>query len=242
MTTKKDCIALVVAAGTGKRMQSHTQKQYMDLLGKPLLTYCLETLQNSDLIDEIVLVVGKEDIPYVKDQIVAPFGLTKVCQVVPGGKERYDSVWQGLQAIDHADGYVFIHDGARPFLTEDILRRGYETVLQCPACVAGMPSKDTVKMVDENATVMQTPDRGTIWTVQTPQVFALSLIREAYERLMQQADRDVTDDAMVVEKMLKIPVKLFCGSYENFKITTPEDLLLAEGYLSEKGKSKKAYD
>ena len=160
------------------------------------------------------------------------YGITKVCSIVCGGKERYDSVWRGLLALpDRGKGYVFIHDGARPFVDENILRRGYENVEEYGACVAGMPSKDTVKLSDDKAFALETPDRSRVWIVQTPQVFEKSLITEAYERLMKAGSEErihVTDDAMVVEQMMKVPVKLFEGSYTNIKLTTPEDMKIAE--------------
>ena len=147
-----------------------------------------------------------------------------------GGKERYDSVWSGLQTIKE-EGYTFIHDGARLFVNEAILRRGYETVEQHRACVAGMPSKDTVKLVDENTFASGTPNRKYVWTVQTPQIFETALIKAAYEKIMQGDCNGITDDAMVVEQTMNVPVKLFEGSYENIKITTPEDLDIAKVFL-----------
>ena len=137
-----------------------------------------------------------------------------------GGKERYHSVWNGLQKVQH-DGYVFIHDGARPFINEEILERAYKDVENCKACVVGMPVKDTIKVADADGYVEHTPDRRLLWMIQTPQVFEIALVKKAYELLMQQEDAQVTDDAMVVEQMLGHSVKLTLGSYENIKITTP---------------------
>ena len=154
----------------------------------------------------------------------------KVKKIVSGGAERYDSVWNGLQETK-ADGFVFIHDGARPFVDGEIIRRGYECVSADRACVAGMPAKDTVKIADENGFVADTPDRSKVWIVQTPQVFETALVKEAYRLLMEKGHSAVTDDAMVVEQMLHFPIRLFYGSYENIKITTPEDLGTAEGFL-----------
>lgn len=229
---KKHCTAVVLSAGQGRRMGSTVQKQYMELHGRPVLCYCLETFQKSAWIDDIVLVVGIGQEEYVRTEIVEKYGITKVCSIVCGGKERYDSVWRGLLALpDRGKGYVFIHDGARPFVDENILRRGYENVEEYGACVAGMPSKDTVKLSDDKAFALETPDRSRVWIVQTPQVFEKSLITEAYERLMKAGSEErihVTDDAMVVEQMMKVPVKLFEGSYTNIKLTTPEDMKIAE--------------
>ena len=162
-----------------------------------------------------------------------------------GGKERYESVYRALLAMDreemkvpNRDGYVFIHDGARPFVDEGIIERTYEAVRKHRACVAGMPSKDTIKVVDADGFAKETPDRKTLWLVQTPQVFEAPLIKEAYFRLMKKECIQVTDDAMVVEQMLGIPVKLIEGSYENIKITTPEDLPVAEAFINRKNKLK----
>ena len=234
----KKCTAIVLSAGQGKRMGTSVQKQYIEIFGKPIIYYTLKTFQNSQIIDSIVLVVGGGQEQFAKEEIVDQYDFTKVTAIVAGGAERYDSVWQGLKAIrdgkvedTDGDGYVFIHDGARMFVDEATLKRGYETVLKHRACVAGMPSKDTVKVVDEEGFAVQTPQRKYVWTVQTPQIFETSLITEAYSKLMREQCIDVTDDAMVVEQMMELPVRLFEASYENIKITTPEDLEIAEGFL-----------
>lgn len=231
MKNKKHCTAVVLSAGQGKRMGASVQKQYIELEGKPVIYYTLKVFQDSEIIDDIVLVVGKEQVSYVKEEIVDYYGFTKVRTIVEGGKERYDSVWEGLKTITEEDGYAFIHDGARLFVNEDILRRGYETVEQYKACVAGMPSKDTIKLVDNDTFASATPERKYVWVVQTPQIFATSLIKEAYAKIMQGDCAGITDDAMVVEQTMNVPVKLFEGSYENIKITTPEDLDIAKVFL-----------
>lgn len=235
LTDKKRCSAIVLAAGQGKRMGTKVQKQYIDISGKPIIYYTLKAFQDSHVIDNIILVVGNGQESYVKEEIVKKYQFTKVSDIVTGGAERYNSVWQGIQAVTDSD-YIFIHDGARMFVDEMILQRGYETVIKYGACVAGMPSKDTVKLVDDNTFSVQTPPRKYVWTVQTPQIFESSLIREAYSKLMREQSINVTDDAMVVEQMLKKPVKLFEASYENIKITTPEDLEIAEGFLKRREK------
>lgn len=223
--------AIVLAAGQGKRMGTKIQKQYLEILGKPVLFYSLDTFQKSDIIDEIILVVGENQEEYCQKEIVEKFGITKVSKIVRGGSERYNSVWNALQVMTE-DGFVFIHDGARPFVTEEILAHAYKAVQEEKACVVGMPAKDTIKIVDDNRFAKETPDRNYVWLVQTPQVFETSLIKKAYSLLMKQEIIQVTDDAMVVEKMLQRNVKLVEGSYENIKITTPEDLKIAETILS----------
>lgn len=231
---KKHCTAIVLSAGQGKRMGSSVQKQYIDLHGKPVIYYSLMAFERSAIIDDIILVVGKEQTGYVRSEIIEKYQITKVRAIVPGGKERYDSVWQGLKALADTEGYVFIHDGARPFVDEEILTRGYSTVEKYRACVAGMPSKDTVKLVDTDIFAKETPERKYVWAVQTPQIFDTFLIKEAYSRLMREECINVTDDAMVVEQTMNVPVKLFEGAYENIKITTPEDLEIAKVFLERK--------
>lgn len=229
MNRKEKCTAIVLAGGQGKRMGTNVQKQYLHIQGKPVLYYSLHTFENSGIIDEIVLVIGEGQTDYVRREFVEKYRFSKVKYIVEGGKERYDSVWEGLKAIrKHASGYVFIHDSARPFVNEEILKRGYEGVSKYRACVVGMPSKDTVKLVDEETFAKETPDRNYVWIIQTPQIFDVFIIIEAYEKMMEKEHTGVTDDAMVVEREMKIPVRMIEGSYENIKITTPEDLDIAE--------------
>ena len=243
MKTKR-CTAIVMAAGSGSRMKSGVAKQYMQLCGKPLIWYALHTIEESSVIDDCILVTGAEDISYVKNEIVERYGFHKVDSIVAGGQERYDSVYQALRVIaeermntPNKDGYVFIHDGARPFLTEKILQRCFEEVQVSKACVAGMPVKDTVKIADREGFSAQTPDRTLVWQIQTPQVFERLLIIEAYEKLIHKKDElisegiKITDDAMVVETFTDTPVKLVQASYENIKITTPEDMFIAEAFV-----------
>lgn len=223
-------VAIVLAAGQGKRMQSAVPKQYLLIKERPILYYTLQAFEQS-FVDEIVLVVGDGEQDYCQKEFVEKYAFTKIRKIVCGGKERYHSVYAGLEAISEEQfTYVFIHDGARPFITEEILTRAYHIVQDKNACVVGMPVKDTVKIVDENAVVMETPDRSRVWQVQTPQVFTFSLIYDAYKQLMKEEqnllekDVNITDDAMVVEYFTDTQVVLVEGSYTNIKITTPEDL------------------
>ena len=227
---KKKCTAIVLAAGQGKRMGTKVQKQYLEIDGKPVLYYSLHAFEQSEVIDEVVLVVGEEQVEYCYNEIVLKYAFNKVKTIVEGGKERYHSVWNGLQEVDD-EGYIFIHDGARPFVDEEILQRAYEDVQICKSCVVGMPVKDTIKLADSDGFVNETPERSLVWMIQTPQVFETRLVKEAYSLLMKQEKIEVTDDAMVVEQMLGHKVKLTMGSYENIKITTPEDLSIAEIFV-----------
>lgn len=226
---KEKCTAIVLAAGQGKRMGTKVQKQYLEIQGKPVLYYSLNAFQSSEIIEEVVLVVGENQEEYCKKEFVEKYHFDKVVKIVTGGSERYFSVWNGLQNV--ADGYVFIHDGARPFVNGEILERVYAEVKVHKACVVGMPVKDTIKIADETGFAKETPNRNYVWAVQTPQVFETSLIKEAYSRLMDKKEISVTDDAMVAEQMLGVSVKLVKGSYENIKITTPEDILIANEFL-----------
>ncbi len=231
------CTAIVLAAGQGRRMGTQIQKQYLEIQGKPVLCYSLEIFQDSDIIDDIILVVGKGQEAYCNKEIVDKYQIKKVKKIVTGGAERYHSVWNGLKEVV-GDGYVFIHDGARPFVDHEMLRRVYEEVLEYKACVVGMPVKDTIKIADGSEFSKETPDRKKVWLVQTPQVFENSLIKNAYKMLIEKEENSVTDDAMVVEKMVGEKVKLVQGSYENIKITTLEDLDIAE-IFAKKQKIKK---
>ncbi|MBE5877758.1 MAG: 2-C-methyl-D-erythritol 4-phosphate cytidylyltransferase [Lachnospiraceae bacterium] len=228
--------AIVLAAGQGKRMQSKVQKQYLLLAGKPVLYYSLKAFQDS-FIDNIILVVGKGEEEYCRKEIVEKYGFSKISDIVEGGRERYHSVANGVKAISEPTDYVFVHDGARPFITTEILERALEQVMLTDACVVGMPVKDTVKISDEDGFVEMTPPRARVWQVQTPQVFSYQVIAAAYNKLIEQEQQlveqgvFVTDDAMVVEYFEKKKVKLVEGSYQNIKITTPEDLNVAESFL-----------
>ena len=226
---KEKCTAIVLAAGQGQRMGTKVQKQYLEIAQRPILYYSLCAFSKSPLIDEIVLVVGQNQKEYCQKEIVEKYQIQKVKAIVEGGVERYHSVWNGLQEVE--EGYVFIHDGARPFIDEEILNRAYQEVKKCKACVVGMPVKDTIKVSDNDGFVQDTPERSYLWLIQTPQVFETALVKKAYARLMEQDEVKVTDDAMVVEQMLGDKVKLVEGSYENIKITTPEDLEIAKIFV-----------
>lgn len=234
---KHTCAAIVLAAGRGTRMHSDIPKQYLVLREKPVLYYALKTFQDS-FIDRIILVTSESDIEYCRKNIVEQYGFDKVTQIVAGGKERYHSVYQGIKAAGECD-YIYIHDGARPFVTEVMLARAYACVSEYDACVIGMPVKDTIKIADENGFAVTTPRRDLVWMVQTPQVFSYSLIKEAYSLLIKEEEKilkegiRITDDAMVVETFTDKKVKLVEGSYENIKITTPEDLDVAESFLKD---------
>ena len=230
-------VAIVLAAGSGSRMQSDVKKQFIEIAGKPMIYYSLNTFQNS-FIDEIILVSAKEDIEFCKNEIVKKYGFDKVRCIVEGGRERYNSVMHGLKMIKECD-YVYVHDAARPLIDLETLERLKNGVEEYGTAVAAVETKDTVKIVDNENYVISTPSRQTVWIVQTPQVFRFSTITEAYERLRMRLqnisaeDIHITDDAMVVENFTNSKVKLIKGSYRNIKITTPEDILVAERFMME---------
>lgn len=259
----KKCTAIVLSAGKGKRMGTDKPKQYLDLCGKPVLYYCLKAFQYS-FIDEIVIVASKDDFSYIREEIVDKYGITKVIKIVEGGAERYDSVLCGLKAAGvpdlgttYSDGtdtegayeageckypdYVFIHDGARPFVDDEILMRAYETVEKFGTAIVAVPSKDTVKIVDDCGITIDTPDRSTVWLMQTPQVFVYKKILKAYENmeagsLTLMGKSCITDDAMVMEQFGSLPVHVSMGSYRNIKITTPEDMIMAEAFINHRSR------
>lgn len=224
--------AIIVAAGKGKRMGEGYNKQYILLVGKPIVAHTIEVFENVGSIDEIVLVVGKGEIDLARKDIIHKYNFKKVVKIIEGGTERQDSVYNGLKAIDVNCNIVLIHDGARPFITGNIIEKSIKAAKDAGACVVAVRVKDTIKVVNKNMEVDYTPDRDILWAVQTPQAFEHKLLLEAYKKL--RADNiKVTDDAMLVEKLGHI-VKIIEGSYENIKITTPEDLILGEGILKKR--------
>ncbi|MDO4649137.1 MAG: 2-C-methyl-D-erythritol 4-phosphate cytidylyltransferase [Eubacteriales bacterium] len=224
--------AIVLAAGRGKRMNSAVQKQFLEIKGKPILYYSLKCMEETEQVTDVILVTSEDMLSYCREEIVTRYGFQKVKKIIAGGKERYDSVYAGLCACDPGTEYVLIHDAARPFVTPEIINRGLVCAYEKGACVAGVPSKDTVKLSDSRGMVTETPNRESVWIVQTPQTFRYDLIKNAHEVIRRGDMSKVTDDAMVVEQAGGQSVALVMGSYQNIKITTPEDLLVAEAFLS----------
>jgi 2-C-methyl-D-erythritol 4-phosphate cytidylyltransferase len=250
--TKPHCTAILLAGGIGKRMGGKVAKQYLEINEKPVLWYSLMAIEKSEIIDECVLVIRPDDADFVRDELLAKYFFTKVTRIADAGRERWESVWSGLVSLkninwmaigadkqeellgdpdfskDLPTDYIFIHDGARPFLTEEILRANYDAVLKYDACVTAVKSKDTVKIVNENGEVVETPERKNVWNIQTPQTFKAETIFESYRQAVYDEREDLTDDAMTVELSGLAKVHVAEGSYQNFKITTPEDLTIAE--------------
>jgi 2-C-methyl-D-erythritol 4-phosphate cytidylyltransferase len=210
--------AIIVAAGKGERLGE--DKMFAQLAGKPIIERTVAVFEDSSLIDEIVIVLGECNIEKGR-QLTAKAGWKKMIAVCTGGLRRQDSVLAGIKELKNCQ-WIIIHDGARPLVTPKLIKDCIEAAVESGAAVCAMPLKDTVKMVGEDGFVIATPPRENLWMVQTPQVFSSAIINEAYS----QIQHDATDDASLVERGGGC-VKLCKGSYENMKITTPEDLVLA---------------
>lgn len=222
-------VGIILAAGSGKRMKSNIAKQYLLVHDKPVLYYSLKAFEDSE-IDEMVLVLSEDMEDYCRKNILELYQFNKITGIIYGGKERYDSVYNALKSIKDC-GYVLVHDGARPCIQVETINRMLKEVQVSQACVIGVPTKDTIKIVNDDNIVIETPNRERVWNVQTPQAFQFDLLKKAHENLRLQKDIRVTDDAMVVETMLNVPVKMVEGDYSNIKVTTPEDLEIVKGFL-----------
>jgi 2-C-methyl-D-erythritol 4-phosphate cytidylyltransferase len=290
--------AILLAAGRGTRMGSGIRKQFMEFAGRPVLSWSLNVLALSPIVTEIVLVIpaggganksAEEEQEHIRRLFIDPLpeaAAAKVRALVPGGAERYNSVYNGLEAIQWPCDYVFIHDGARPLITEEMLEKLFRAVQEYKAVVAASPSKDTVKITDDSGFVQSTPDRSRVWNIQTPQCFEYELVKSSYEKIIgaasnaapaaaetdsakttelnragadaasdtapaaafadfagaghqnSQTPRKITDDAMVVEYASDTKVRPVDTGYQNIKITTPEDLLVAEVFLRNRTERK----
>ncbi|WP_297636356.1 2-C-methyl-D-erythritol 4-phosphate cytidylyltransferase [uncultured Clostridium sp.] len=216
--------AIILAGGRGKRMNSDISKQYIEINEKPILYYTIKKFMNCKEIDEIIVVVPKDEIGYCKEKIIDKYDL-KIKSIVEGGKERKDSVLNGLRSIDKTD-IVLIHDGARPFFSENLILDGIKFAKLYKSAAPGVMPKDTIKIKDKECFSKKTLNRAELVAIQTPQIFDYDLILNCHERIDKE-HIEVTDDTSVVEKYGH-KVYLYEGEYTNIKITTPEDLVLAE--------------
>ncbi len=219
--------AIVVAAGTGKRMGG-VEKIFANLAGKPLLAHTVDVFQRCPAIDQLVIVLSKQRLDEGW-RLVKEHRWSKVSEVCPGGARRQDSVKEGLGRLSGCQ-WVVIHDGARPCLSQGLIEEGLSEARQSGAAIPALPVTDTIKVVSSDHFVTKTPLRQRLWSVQTPQVFRFDIINEAYRK----AQGEATDDATLVEN-LGYKVKVYPGSYTNIKVTTPEDLILAEAIFRERG-------
>jgi 2-C-methyl-D-erythritol 4-phosphate cytidylyltransferase len=217
--------AVIVSAGKGLRFMEGKKKQFHFLGGKPILAHTLDKFEACPLIRSIRLVVGREDMDYCLKEIVEKYKFQKVAKIVPGGKRRQESVKNGINALPKDGDIVAIHDGVRPFITRAMIEDSIHSAVRYGAVVLAMPVKETIKVSNLDGTVLKTLDRESLWQIQTPQTFQVNVIKEAYYRATEDGFIG-TDDASLVER-LGVKVHILPGSYTNIKITTPEDLLLA---------------
>ncbi|TJY38892.1 2-C-methyl-D-erythritol 4-phosphate cytidylyltransferase [Cohnella pontilimi] len=219
--------AVIVAAGRGKRMAASDNKPYLTIAGRPVLAYTLEAFERCPEVEAIVIVAAAGEEPRASELVLRE-GFRKVTAIVPGGAERQDSVAAGLAALSTAG--VLVHDAARPLVTPAQIAACCEAAERHGASALAVPVKDTIKIVDGEGMIVSTPDRATLWAVQTPQAFRRSELLDAH-RAAREAGTAATDDAMLLERLGR-KVAAVPGDYMNLKITTPEDLLAAELFLS----------
>lgn len=226
--------AIIAAAGKGRRMESKVEKQYLMLKDKPLLVHTLEVFSCCDAVDDIVIVTGSDHVKYCEKDIVSKYNIKKVLNITAGGKERQESVKNGLEVIKEFCDIVIIHDGARPFVTSEIINRSIANAYEFGAAACAVLVKDTIKMSDDNGFVAKTLDRSKLYAIQTPQSFMFDIIYDAHKKA-EDTGFIGTDDTVLAE-MCGRRVKLFEGSYENIKVTTREDLYFGEAIIdSRKG-------
>lgn len=231
MTTFKS-FALIPAAGMGKRMGASINKQYLQLNDMPIVARTISVFERSPLIDAIYLVIPSDEIPYCREHVVEAYGFGKVAAIIPGGKERQNSVMNGLRAMRDVAGdndVVLIHDGVRPLITGELIAESIGVARAADGALVAVPCKDTIKTV-RSGLVVDTPPRETLWQAQTPQAFRFGTIFNAHQSA-ETAGFIGTDDASLIERAGG-EVRIILGDYRNIKITTPEDLLLAEAFLA----------
>ena len=223
--------AVIVAAGSGTRMGSQIPKQFISVMGKPILAYTLEKFQNNCHIDEIVVVTSEAYISFCGN-MVKEYGFDKVTAVVLGGATRQISVMNGIAQVSDCIDNVFIHDGARPLVSDSVISKCADTLLEVSACAVGVPMKDPIKYSDNGDYIDRTVDRSHLWQIQTPQCFRVKLISECHMKASDEGF-EATDDCMLMEHYGE-KVALVEGEYENIKITSPQDIYVMEGLLSDK--------
>ncbi len=227
---KSKNVVLITAAGKGKRMDSTVKKPYLVLVDKPILSHTIERFEHNSTVDDIFLIVHKSDFEVCQNNVIEPYRYKKIRGLIPGGETRQESVFNGLSALTDDIDYVIIHDGVRPFISDEIITKCLEAAAEWGASVAAVPVKETIKFANEDHFIVQTPNRKLLWRVQTPQVFRKRLIETAHKSALQEG-KGAPDDATLVEK-LGSPIKLVMGNYKNIKLTTPEDLRFAETIIN----------
>lgn len=229
----KKISAIILAGGSGSRMGTKVKKQYIRLQEKEVIAHTIETFNRIREISEIIVVAGKDELIYMEEEICKKYEYDKVSQVVEGGKERQDSVRNGIEKVDSECEYIIIHDGARPFIEEETIKECLAKAELTGASIVAVPVKDTIKVCDaQTGEVKETPNREMLWSVQTPQIFKSELIKEAH-RYAKEHEIYGTDDSSLVEALGEC-VYIVQGKYTNIKITTPEDLIMGEKILESK--------
>lgn len=218
---------IVLAAGQGKRMKAGKNKQFIELEGKPVILHTLTVFEEDPNCEEIKLVINEREKDIFKE-LLSLNPIKKIKEIVPGGEERQDSVYNGLNAIRSAE-IVLVHDGARPFISHTVIRNLVEKASAEGAAIVGVPVKDTIKRVSKEGIVEETVERSSLWSIQTPQAFRYPILKEAHEKAKAENYMG-TDEASLVER-IHVPVHIVEGEYENFKLTTPDDLILAKAFL-----------
>lgn len=225
--------AIIPSAGLGKRMDG-IKKPYIELEGKPILAHTLEIFQHCQSVNNILVVTAKGDEEYCAVDVIKTYSIDKVTDIVAGGETRQDSVFNALQKLSSNTDMVIVHDAVRPFFTEAMIIESIEQASKYGSAVVAVPVKDTIKEADKDGIVQRTLDRQKLWAIQTPQTFKYDLIFQAHLKARDNGIQ-ATDDASLIEQM-GLKVKLIMGSYENIKITTPEDIIIAEAILKSKEK------
>lgn len=224
---------VIVSAGRGSRMKADINKQFLKLKRKEVIAHTIDKFYNNKNIDEIVVVVKEDEADFFRRNIIDKYGYKNI-KIAFGGKERQDSVFNGLKAVNERCDIVLIHDGARPFVTDEIIKNSIECAKKNKCVIVGVPVKDTIKIINKDNEVCDTPNRSTLWSIQTPQVFEYLSIIKAH-KIAKEKSYYGTDDSMLME-YLGYNVKVIEGSYNNIKITTPEDLKIGEEILNENKK------
>ena len=222
---------LIPAAGKGSRMAHSVKKPYLEVAQKPILAHTIQRFEQNSAVDAIFVIVDQADFSECHATVLQPYAFTKVQKLVGGGETRQMSVYNGIRALSADVDFVIVHDGVRPFVTDEVIFACLAAADECGAAVAAVPVKDTIKIANTDRFIVETLAREQLWAVQTPQVFRKSLLEEAHQAA-EARQLTATDDASLVEQ-LGFPVKLVKGSYANVKITTPVDLQIAEVLLSD---------
>ncbi len=225
---------LIAAAGVGSRMGGNVSKQFIELGDKPVLAHTIEKFENNKYIDEIIIIMKEDSIDYCRNQIVRKYRFRKVSKIIRGGRERQDSVYNGILALSNNTDIVVSHDGARPFVKDQVIEESIKKAIEIGAAVVGVPVTDTVKIIDEDKSINNTPKRALLWAAQTPQVFRKDILKEAYNKAIEEYFLG-TDDSSLVER-IGYKVAMIEGSYSNIKLTTKEDIDMAESIMKKENR------